>query len=186
MYIHLLFLFILDVWFLVSAVAVVYQRDSFEWPNGFLSSKLSSSVAMVKCFFLIDFSVFEWKGFMFALICHSFSLSCTRAHVCMHAQTHTHRSVFPFLFTTKSPRAMSPSQVAHSPCFPTLLLWVLLTFKSLPFDLFVISTLIYQILNVFSLFTNPWQGFHGGNFFRTIVIWILSPYSPCSFFFGSL
>ena len=115
---------------------------------------------------------------------HSFSLSCRCVHVCMHA--HTHRSVFPFLFITKSPRAMSPSLVAHSPCFPTLLLLVLLRFKSLPFDLFVISTLIYQILNVFSLFTNPWQGFHGRNLFRTIVIWILSPYSPCSFFFGSL
>ena len=133
------------------------QRDSFEWLSGFLSSQLSSSVAMVKCLFLIDFSILGWKEFMFVLICHSFSLSCAREHVCMHActHTHTHRSMFPFLFTTKSPRAMSPSQVAHSPCFPTLLLWVLLTFKSLPFDLFVTSTLIYQILNVFSLFSNP-------------------------------
>ena len=116
------------------------------------------------------------------------SLMCTWAcvHARMHTHTHTHTHTQKYVSLSlhhQIPKAMSPSQVAHSPCFPTLLLWVLLTFESLPFDLFVTSTLIYQILNVFSLFSNPWQDFHGGNYFRTIVIWILSPYGPCSFFF---
>lgn len=169
--------------FLISAVAVVYRpRESFE---GLLYSLVQTILFCChgKMLFLIDFLFWVERIHVCSDLSIHSSLSCAQC-ACVHARAHTHREMC-FLFSSPpNPEGHVSLSVASSPCLPTLL--VLLTFKSFLFWLFVSSTLIYQILNVFSLFSILDRAFMVGIMLGRLLFGFFLPIALAPFFFGLL
>jgi len=160
-----------------------------------LSSRLPSLVGMLKCTSWIGFAIFGWKGFMFSDMWSSphptpLSLSLLPSILLTLfslSLSHTHRSVFSFPCITKYPGSMTFCRLLHFPCrslaFQDCSFRFFLHSNPLHFYFLIVSTLIYQILNLFSLFSNFWQGFNGGDYFRAILFGF---FLSCSSFLWSL